>query len=215
MKCICLISSTKNGETINGAGFFCEIHDPDDDNKVLNVLFTCNHVLKINNEDDIRNIDKIEIQFNGIEKIPLNLNNRRIWYDIENKENNSENLDYTCIEINKEEIKDNKIQLLTIEQNIMQNYTQISYYKKKRQTIYICKKEKEQIRLSFDKAKINDDKNEKYFYYECNSVDGLSGVPILNKRNNVIGIHIKGEDNNSNIGIFIQNVLKDMKKKSH
>ena len=121
---ICQISLTINSQTINGAGFFCEIHDPEDDNKNLIVLFTCNHVLKINNNDDINNIGEIEFKFQDGEKKTLNLKNRRIWYDIENEEN----LNYTCIEIKKDEIEKNKIQLLTIEQNIRP----ISHYKERR-----------------------------------------------------------------------------------
>ena len=86
-KAICEIKMP-NGKF--GSGFFCKIPYTDNNNLLLPVLITCNHVL---NEDSITSKD-ITIILNGEVKT-ISLKQRKKWTD--------KALDFTCIEIKEKE----------------------------------------------------------------------------------------------------------------
>lgn len=78
-----------------GSGFFCRIPYTKNNNLLLNVLLTCEHVLT---QEKILSDNEIKIKVYDEDKI-IPLKNRKIWY---NKE-----IDYFCIEILEEDdIKD-------------------------------------------------------------------------------------------------------------
>ena len=79
-----------------GSGCFCKIPYTNNNNIYLNVLLTCNHVLK---KSVIESDDNIKIKVNDNIKI-LSLKNRKKWC-------NEGELDYSCIEIiDEDEIDD-------------------------------------------------------------------------------------------------------------
>ena len=184
-----------------GTGFFCKIKEPKDEDRILKVLFTCNHVLK---KEKLIKQKKIIIEINKTKKI-LDLHERRIWT------NDDETLDYTCIEI----LKNDEIQyFLNIDENIIEyNYT-IEKFKNK--GIYVFGINLD-LQLGFDKGYIYDVKNS-LILHNCNTIGGYSGGAIINKNNNsVIAIH-KGKNENEsikyNLGVFINSIINDIKTKN-
>ena len=88
-----------------GSGFFCKIKDPKDEDRILRVLFTCNHVL---NKEKLIKQKQIILEINKQNK-KIDLQKRKIWT------NDDKSLDYTCIEI----FKTDGIQyFLNIDENI-------------------------------------------------------------------------------------------------
>ena len=187
---ICKINTKIDGEDAYGTGFCTKIEDPDEEKQYINVLFTCNHVLK---KEYLENNSIINIEINNTKK-ELKLENRRIWSDSE--------LDYTCIEILKnDDIKG----FLNIDEILLQTDYAIENYKNK--GIYIFGFMKD-LELSFDSGYILEAKNN-YLFHNCNTTGGCSGGAIINKTtNNIIGIHQAGdEENNYNIGIIILKII--------
>ncbi len=88
--CTCYIINENNNST--GSGFFCKIPYTKNKNLFLNVLITCEHVLT---EDIVFSNDNIKLKVNDKEKIISLEKERKRW---SNKE-----LDYSCIEILKED----------------------------------------------------------------------------------------------------------------
>ena len=162
-----------------GTGFFCKIIDPKDEDRILKVLFTCNHIL---NKEKLFNKKQIIIEFNKKKKI-LDLQNRKIWT------NDDKTLDYTCIEI----LKDDEIQyFLNIDENIIEHNFTVEKYKNKGIYIFGIMKD---LQLGFDAGYIEEVENS-FMSYNCNTDSDFSGGPIINKINNcIIGIH-KGKDKN-------------------
>ena len=179
-----------------GTGFFCKIKDPKDEDRILKVLFTCNHIL---NKEQLISQKQILLEINH-EKIILNCRNRRIWT------NDDKTLDYTCIEI----LKEDGIQyFLNIDENIIEyNYSVEKY---KNAGIYIFGIMKD-LQLGFDLGYIKEVENSR-MAYNCNSQSGCSGGAIINKINNsVIGIHQAREENDKfNLGIYIKSIINDIK----
>ena len=183
-----------------GTGFFCKIIDPKDEDRILKVLFTCNHIL---NKEKLFNKKQIILEFNEKNKI-LDLQNRKIWT------NDDKTLDYTCIEI----LKDDEIQyFLNIDENIIEHNFSVEKYKNKGIYIFGIMKD---LQLGFDAGYIEEVENS-FMSYNCNTESGFSGGPIINKINNfVIGIH-KGKNKNQkyNFGIYIKYIINDIKTKNN
>ena len=181
-----------------GSGFFCKIREPKDKYRILEVLFTCNHVLK---KDNLINKKQIILEINKKNKI-IDLHKRRIWC------NEDISLDYTCIEI----LKNDGIQyFLNIDENILEyNYSIERYVNTGIYVFGIMKN----LELGFDIGYI--EKVEKSFLaHNCNTQSGYSGGAIINKNNNcVIAIH-KGKNENEsikyNLGVFIESIINDIK----
>ena len=192
---ICKICLTKGF----GSGFFCKIPYTEDNNHLIPVLITCNHVLS----KDLIKINNINIILNGQPKT-ISLNQRKIWTD--------ENIDFTCIEIKEKE--DNINTFFNLDDKIFTNENYLN------QKVIIYGMQNTKIGgFLFSNGKIKNSKNkDNYFAYTCNTYPGCSGGCIVNQFNNcVIGIH-KGEiietgnQNTLNAGIFIREVIKYIKE---
>lgn len=191
---ICIIKTKIDGKDAHGTGFCTKIEDPDEEKQYINVLFTCNHVLK---KEYLENNSMINIEINNTKK-ELKLENRRIWSDSE--------LDYTCIEILKnDDIKG----FLNIEEILLQPDYAIENYKNKGIYIFCFMKD---LELGFDSGYILETKNN-YLFHNCNTSGGCSGGAIINKAtNNIIAIHKAGiKKNNYNIGVYMNSIINNMK----
>ena len=166
-KCVCKI--TKNNNI--GSGFFCKIQDPQNEDKILRVLFTCYHVLPF---DNLYNFNEFNYSINKITK-KLNLDNRKIWF------NKNDDLDYICIEILKE---DNIEEFLMINEDLINKKCDISQFKNEKIIIFGNKGDE----LKFDKGIILN-YIENFCFHNCNTCQGFSGGLILNQFHNIIGIH--------------------------
>jgi len=177
-----------------GTGFFCKFEDPIKEEKIIKVLFTCNHVLK---EEYINENKQITLEFKKLEK-NLDLKNRRIWFNSK--------LDYTCIEIFK---NDNIKYFFNIDENITNFNYSIENYEEKGIYIFGIMKN---LQLGFDSGYITKVK-EPHILYNCNTNPGCSGGAIIEKiSSSIIGIHTGSYDNKKyNIGIFIKSVIEDIK----
>ena len=190
---ICKIYLTKGF----GSGFFCKIPYTEDNNHLIPVLITCNHVLS----KDLIKKNNINIILNG-QATTISLNQRKIWTD--------EKIDFTCIEIKEKE--DNISTFFNLDDNIFTN----EYYLNQKVIIYGMQNTKiGGLVFSNGIIKYSKDRN---FSYSCNTYPGCSGGCIANQYNNcVIGIH-KGEieetgnKNTVNVGIFIREVIKYIKE---
>jgi len=105
-----------------GSGFFCRIPYKKNDNLLLNVLLTCEHVLT---QDIIFSDNEIKIKV-GDEVKNLSLKNRKKW---SNKE-----MVYSCIEILEEDEINDFYNYDTILKN---NYTNEMFISNKMNHIYI------------------------------------------------------------------------------
>ena len=183
-----------------GSGFFCKIPYTENNNLLLPVLITNNHVLS---RDLINSNNDIKITINGKNKtIPLK--QRKIWTD--------EKMDFTCIEIKEKE--DNIGTFYNLDDNILKSNLSNEYYLNQNVLIFAINKENKQIVFSNGLIKRCKDC---FFDYTCNTYEGCSGGCIVNQSNNsVIGIHRGGiETKNKNAvneGIFISIVIKYIKK---
>jgi len=189
-KSICEIITDKG----YGTGFFCIIKYPNKYNEIY-CLITNNHVITKNM---LTYQENIEIKLNNKEiKISLS-KNRRIW--------TNEEIDFTCIEIIKEDDIIEIINPFEIDYNCYNIKYNIKEYDK-RGIIIPGIKEKE---IEMPQGIIYYIKNEELFLHNCNTEDGFSGGPIILINNlKIIGIH-KGyeENNNKNIGIYFKKILE-------
>ena len=181
-----------------GTGFFTKIKDPKDEDRNMKVLFTCNHVL---NKEFLIQKKEIKLSINSNEKI-LKLQNRRIW--------SNKYLDYTCIEIVKE---DNINYFLNIDDNILNYNYSIENFNKIGIYVFGIMKNRQ---LGFDCGFIQKFYNFR-IVHNCNTNPGCSGGPIINKNNNnIIGIHnASGKNKKYNLGIFIKSILSDIKDNNY
>ena len=172
-----------------GSGFFCEIKV---NNKLMKVLFTNNHVFNNLNTD-------IKIEHNREKKI-IKLNNR---FKCTNEE-----LDYTCIEILKEDGFNNYFK---IDKNININ----NPYKEYKYDEYVMIQYPGGDDVSFAEGYINNIKN-KNILYTMNTEGGSSGSPlILDTRNlKIIGIHYQksSKNNDEKKAIFMKYIIQDIEK---
>ena len=181
-----------------GSGFFCKIPYTKENNLLLPVLITTNHVLsKDSLETDIK------IKINDETKI-ISLKGRKKWTNVE--------MDFTCIEIKEEE--DKIYTYFNLDDKVLdKNYSNDNYLNHN-VLIYAINKDNNLMGFSNGVIKKNEDP---FFAYTCNTYPGCSGGCIVNQfNNNVIGIH-KGEIETGNkkevnAGIYINNVINSIKK---
>ena len=176
-----------------GTGFFLKINVHNND-KLLPVLLTCNHVI---DKSYLYKKDIINIQING-EMKTIELKNRIIYTDKE--------LDVTIIEI--KEKKDGIKDFLLLDEDNQD--IRISG-----ETIYILQYfDSKEPSVAYGILK---DLDKSKFTHFCNTNFGSSGSPILNLSNNkVIGIHIGTNTNgNYNVGTFLNNPINDFIKKKY
>ena len=195
--CTCKII-LKNGY---GSGFFCRI-PLGDKKELVNVLFTCHHVLT---QKILKSSEYIILQINKKEK-KLFLKNRRIF--------SNPQLDYSCIEIlDEDDIED----FYSIDDaNLKKNFSS-EYYKDKLVIIFAIMKNK---RPGLSNGLIKSI-NKGQFIYTCNTYPGSSGGVIVNQNTNcIIGMHRgecveankknKNKKINLNIGIFMRSITDDI-----
>ena len=180
----------------DGSGFICKIKD-----KELNfsyALFTNNHVL---GEEDLQEGEKISFEYkNKSRYIKLN-DDRKIFTD--------EEIDYTCIEITKD---DNFDDFFLIDQDILNgNYNQY----KNEDLIILQFPQGNEISFAQGKVKEIDENN---ISYTVSTEKGSSGSPLIIRKNvqkyYVIGIHYGSlKDNSNNLGRPMKYIFNDIKKK--
>ena len=187
-----------------GSGFFCKIKYPNNFNEI-NYLITNNHVIT---KDMLIYKENIEIKLNN-KKIKISLNfNRRIW--------TNKQIDFTCIEILKE---DNIIEIINpfeIDDNCNNlNYNTKEYDKRGIVIPSIGKNEEIELPQGIIEY-IEDEKYKELFFHDCNTKPGFSGGPIILINNlKIIGIHKGYEKNNKkNIGIYFKEILGNINKKN-
>jgi len=181
-----------------GSGFFCKIPYTKDNNLLLPVLITNNHVLS---KDSLEN--DIKIKINGETKI-ISLKGRKKWTNVE--------IVFTCIEIKEEE--DKIYTFFNLDDKIFEkNYSNANYLNHN-VLIYAINKDNKLMGFSNGIIKQNGDL---FFSYTCNTYPGCSGGCIVNQfNNNVIGIHrgeiITKDEKKINGGIYINNVINNIKQ---
>ena len=181
-----------------GSGYFCKIPYTENDNLLLPVLITNNHVLS---KELLNSKTNIEIIINGITKI-LSLKERKIW--------NDKDMDYTCIEIKEKE--DNIHTFYYLDDKVLDNNYDNSYYLNKKVIIFGINKDGKKV--GFSNGIIQQNKG-CFFFYTCNTYPGCSGGSIVNQSNNcIIGVHIGEYPGNEklNIGLYIRNIIESIKK---
>ena len=173
-----------------GSGFFCEIKV---NNRLMKVLFTNNHVINNLNSD-------IKIEHNKEKKI-IKLSENRFKCT-------NEELDYTCIEILKEDGFNNYFK---IDKNININ----NPYEEYKYDEYVMIQYPGGDDVSFAQGYINDIKDENIIY-TMKTEYGSSGSPlILDTRNlKIIGIHYQktSKNNDEKKAIFIKYIIQDIEK---
>ena len=179
-----------------GSGFFCKIPYTQNDNLLLPVLLTNNHVLS---EDALKN--DIKIKINGDTKF-MSLKDRKTW--------TSKEMDFTCIEIKE---KDNIHTFFNLDDNVLDKNSSNDCYLNQNVLIFAINKYDKQIGFSNGVIKKN---HNSFFAHTCNSFPGCSGGCIVNQfNNNVIGIHrgeiITGNEKAVNTGIYINNIINRIK----
>jgi len=181
-----------------GSGFFCKIPYTKDNNLLLPVLITNNHVLS---KDSLEN--DIKIKINGETKI-ISLKGRKKWTNVE--------IDYTCIEIKEEE--DKIYTFFNLDDNVLdKNYSNANYLN---HNVLIYAINKDNKLMGFSNGIIKQNKDP-FFAYTCNTYPGCSGGCIVNQfNNNVIGIHrgeiITEKEKEINGGIYINNIINSIKQ---
>ena len=182
-----------------GSVFFCRIPYTENNNLLLPVLITCNHVLPI---DLLNTKDYITIIIDGNSRI-ISLKERKYW--------THKKMDFTCIEIKEKE--DDIHTFFNLDDNALASkFSNNDYLKKKVHVFRINPYEKE---VGFSNGTIV--KNENYFFaYTCNTYPGCSGGCIINQYNNcIIGIHLGEIENEKknilNQGIYIRNIIEIIK----
>ena len=180
--CVCRIGIFIGNDMGYATGFFCKVI-------AMKFLMTCNHVI---NEEYIKKNKGINLSIND-DKEPI-----RIDLGIQREIYCNEEYDTTFIELKEEDKIKN---YLEIDDNMFKD--DLSYYDYK--SIYILHYSKaEEVYVSYGILKNPDIKKNK-FMHSCFSEEGSSGSPILNLKNNkVIGIHIKHQRYQNNIGTFLK-----------
>ena len=180
-----------------GSGFFCKIPSKDNGNILIDVLLTNEHVLDYNY---VFSKSDLKLVVNNKEKIISLKEERKRW--------SNKTLDYSCIEILKQ---DNIKDFYCLDDKILKDDYSNDIYLGKNIIIFGIMKNKKRGHSDGLIKYIN----KFYFVHNCNTYPGCSGAVIVNKNNNlVIGIH-KGElETNKilNVGIFLKNILEDIKK---
>ena len=182
---ICLIKY----KGASGTGFFCDIRG-------TAFLITNCHVYPQNSKVTEKFID-----------ITINENPKRIDLEGRGKWTNSE-MDFTCIEIKKE---DNIKATFSLDDNILKsNYSDEDYLNKSVTVYGLNTKDKYKLYYSYGYIK---ESGKPSFTHTCNTYPGCSGgCIVIQNTNHVIGIHRGAhKKNNLNVGIFINDVIEDIK----
>ena len=194
-KNICIIKLNNDPSRKMGTGFFCKIQASGKINS-MKVLITSNHIIngflsKAKNKSDKKE-EKLEENNNIIISTKENpakameLNNRNIYVFEKNN--------LCLIEIKEE---DGIKEFFEVDYENNQDRTQYN-----NKTIYMLHNQEEEIFLSLGLFKNIDNKEKSSFYHTCSTVNGSSGSPILNLKNNkIIGINMPNNISN-NKGIF-------------
>ena len=181
-----------------GTGFFCILRYPDKFSKIY-CLITNYHVI----DDDMINYSEyIEIKINNKEiKIYLN-KKRKIW--------KNEEIDYTCIEIIKEDNIIENINPFDINNNCYNTNYDNNNYDEKGIIIASIASSKD---IDTSQGILYYIKNNRlYFLHDCNTEGGFSGGPIILINNlSIIGIH-KGYEKNEkkNVGIYLSEIINNI-----
>ena len=188
---VCLIKY----KGFSGTGFFCKIPG-EIGNDPLILLITNNHVFP---KSSVITDTFIDITING--------NPKRIYLEGRGKWTNSD-MDFTCIEIKKE---DNIKITFSLDDNILKsNYSNKDYLNKSVTAYGLNVTDNYKLYYSYGYI---EEKGNCFFTHTCNTYPGCSGGCIaLQNINSVIGIH-RAADNkkNVNVGIFINDVIEDIK----
>ena len=184
----------------HGTGFFWKIPNPLNDNKnTLNVLLTCYHVLPLEKKGLKINLFDYYID-NKKKTLNLNGKNRLI--------RSCEGLDYTCIEILKD---DNIDEYFDVDENLI-NSNPKEYLKEV--SIFSCGYLQQELYFDFKNIKKIGNRS---ILHNCNTEEGWSGGPIFNSINQrVIAIHKNyHKDHKYNTGLLIKSVINDLKRKDN
>ena len=157
-------------------------------------MITNNHVI---DEKILEKEKNILISINKKNK-EIKLENRKVY--------TNKDYDTTIIEIKNKDGIDN---YLEVDDNILENISNISYIKK---SIYIIQYEgkEEEASVSYGILKNIDESNNYTFEHLCSTEKGSSGSPILNIKNNkIIGIHKEAYKNNYNRGTFLNYPIQE------
>ena len=185
----------KNGD--KGTGFFCKI--PLDEDQYLPAFITNYHVI---DQEYLENEKSISVQINNgkkINKMSISLKYKFTY--------TNEIYDITIIEI-KPNI-DNINDFLDFDENILNDPT--SYVGN---SVYVLHYPsffaQDKVAVSYGIIKqINENEKNDFDHYCC-TTKGSSGSPILNLSNNkIIGVHKLASKDEFNIGLFLNNPLKD------
>ena len=188
------INKVQNNEptVVKGSGFFMKIKDKDIPFEYC--LITNNHII---NEEDIQSEKEITLKNKYINNLRLS-NKRKI---ITNKK-----LDYTCIQILKEDGIKN---FFNIDPNI-NNQNGLQIFENK--DIYILQFPLGKG-LSFSNGKVlSVSKN--IIRHNCSTQEGSSGSPIISSNSNesIIGLHRGGFKDGANLSSSIISILKNIKE---
>ena len=190
-KCICKI---KTDEAV-GTGFFCTI--PIENNKTMNCLMTCNHVLNEKYYDENNQINLFLNDEKEFKVIDLGAERKTYFNNI---------YDIALIELNND---DNIKYFLNLDDKLNNDIIPVkeSY---RNMSIYIIQYPNgKNAAVSYGLLKeINENNNE--MKHSCCTDSGSSGSPILNFENNkIIGIHRGGTNRfNFNYGTLLK-ILMD------
>ena len=200
---VCKISTPNH---IIGTGFFCKI--PFGHNSTLPVLITSNHVLnkydiKVNRIIKLILTKKEKTKEKGIEKgkeieIQIVINEPRITFM-------DEKLDITIIEIIS------KVDGINDFLEVDNNFDEID----EEQIIYILQNPKGEPSFSLGNIKEMSKDSKEDILYLCGTLQGSSGGPILNLKNNkVIGVHkgSVGDEKSLKIGTLMEYIVNAFKE---
>ena len=182
----------------HGTGFFCNISNDWSNN--IKVLMTNNHVL---NENDIQPGQTIKFSLNN------DFKDYKILIDEERKTYTNKAYDVTIIEIKKDDKIDQKSFFDLDKQIFKDNPIEIF----RRNQIYVLHYPKG-VKMEISPGLIKDiNQDNKTIYHLCDTNDGSSGSPIINKANfQVIGIH-KGAPRgakNYNLGTLLKEPIEKL-----
>jgi len=196
---ICLIIK----KDCNGTGFFCKFGI--DSNNVIRILMTNNHVL---NKKEIEPGQAIEFSINNNEiKKKIIIDNTRKTYT-------DESYDITIIQL-KENDGIDKNSFFDLDEQIFQKNAKEIFLNCQIYTLHYPNGGY----FSCSKGiigNIKEGKNGQTIYHTCNTENGSSGSPLINKKNfKVIGIHkgsLINEDENINMGTLLKEPIEKFKE---
>ena len=179
-----IITKDEEGNGINGSGFFCKILYL---NKTIKVLFTNNHIL---NEESIQIGKKIKLVYKGLRK-ELEITENRFC-------KTSPLNDFTCIQILEEDKIEDFFEIGDYNNNNYENEDiSIIHYPKGGE-------------MKIDSGHFIQIKKN-MIYHNVNTEKGSSGSPIillLSENFPIIGIHEGGYNEESNVGIYIKDIIE-------